>query len=110
MATVARRTKNFNPAKNVAALLSARGRQGMGVRFGELLSLCVSDHEVHRMIGELRDGGWRIGEKDHANGESFWFAISDPSNFQFPTKHFGSGQQTFEPLRLAAQPAARGAD
>jgi hypothetical protein len=100
-------TKNYNsPKKELAALLASRGREGLGTKFPELVSICGSEGATRRALAELTASGWRLGRKVHADGSAFWFAIADPSNYQFPTRHFHSEPSQFKQAQIL--PAQRG--
>jgi hypothetical protein len=104
------RTKK-NYSKEIAALLASRGRDGLGAKFPELVSICGSDEATRRALAELAGSGWRLGKKTHADGTAFWWSIADPSGYQFPTRHFHSEPSQFKQAQiLAAQPAPRGVD
>ena len=109
---VSRHTKNFNPAKNVAAnLLIERAKQGMGVRFLELCELCAGATAAHRTLQELTASGMRFGHKAHANGDSFVWLITDLAGNTFLTGHFrDDSPERFAKPQLAARPEAMEAE
>jgi len=106
--TIARCTKNFNPAKQeFLALAVSRAREGLGMKFPELVSICGNARSVYRTLDELTAARWNFSKKLHADGSLFFWLVSSPSNEIFPTMHFRSEPMQPNRLMLADQPTVR---